>query len=65
MWQQVLHGLFAEGGILRVRALALYALVGSWCVAFLRGDVEADLFAVTVTLAASFYFAIRNTDRSN
>ena len=61
MVNRLLDGLFGDGGILRVRALIAFALVGTLCVGFMRGMIEADLFVPISFASTAYYFATRGS----
>ncbi len=59
MKERILEALFGDGGILRVRALLAFILVGLVGYGFLDGKVEGDTLVTLAATAVAFYFGQR------
>ena len=63
--EKVLAGLFADGGILRVRALLAEGLVGTFCWLAIDGVIAPEVFVPAAVGALATYFGSRIAASAN
>ena len=65
MMERIGLALFGPGGLLRVRSLLAFAIVGAAIYLAVKGEIPADQMKTLGELVVGFYFITRAAEKAN